>query len=142
VRPNGVAVPMGSLLSVIAVTVTANAPATVEGAAVKVKTARPPMMPVLADTDLKRPAPKSSGPARPPGSAATPRARAHKSCRRPSARRPRLPAERKWAQASRLWVCEVAVDDLCKRLPAHREVKHDIDLPRPGRRSQRKLIEP
>ena len=46
---------MGSLLSVIAVTVTANAPATVEGAAVKVKTARPPMMPVLGENDAVTP---------------------------------------------------------------------------------------
>jgi len=46
-----VAVPIGSLLSVIAVTVTANAPATAEGAAVNVRTARPPMMVVLGEND-------------------------------------------------------------------------------------------
>ena len=37
VRPSGAEVPMGSLLSVIAVTVAPNAPATAEGAAVKVR---------------------------------------------------------------------------------------------------------
>ena len=42
VRPSGVEVPMGSLLSVIAVTVTANAPTPLEGAAVKVRTEWPP----------------------------------------------------------------------------------------------------
>jgi hypothetical protein len=46
---------MGSLLNVIAVTVTANAPAVVEGAAVKVKTAWPPMMPVLGENDAVTP---------------------------------------------------------------------------------------
>jgi hypothetical protein len=39
-RPRGVEVPMGSLLTVIAVTVAVNAPAAVEGAAVKVRTSR------------------------------------------------------------------------------------------------------
>ena len=42
VRPSGAEVPMGSLLSVIAVTVAANAPAALEGVAVKVRTERPP----------------------------------------------------------------------------------------------------
>jgi len=42
VRPSGAEVPIGSLLSVIAVTVTANAPTPLEGAAVKVRTEWPP----------------------------------------------------------------------------------------------------
>jgi hypothetical protein len=41
VRLSGVVVPMGSLLSHIAVTVTANVPDAREGAAVRVRTARP-----------------------------------------------------------------------------------------------------
>jgi hypothetical protein len=43
--------PMGSLLTVIAVTVTANAPAALEGAAVKVRTERPPMAVVCGEND-------------------------------------------------------------------------------------------
>ena len=46
---------MGSLLSVIAVTVTANAPAALEGAAVKVRTERPPMTAVGGENDAAMP---------------------------------------------------------------------------------------
>ena len=46
---------MGSLLSVIAVTVAANAPAVVEGAAVKVRIARPPMVAVRGENDAVTP---------------------------------------------------------------------------------------
>ena len=42
-RPSGVEVPMGSLLSVIAVTVASNVPAAAAVAAVKVRTGRPPI---------------------------------------------------------------------------------------------------
>jgi hypothetical protein len=42
---------MGSLLSVIAVTVTANAPTALAGAAVRVRTERPPMVAVGAEND-------------------------------------------------------------------------------------------
>ena len=59
VRPSGALVPMGSLLSDIAVTVTANVPAAREGAAVRVRTAWPPMAAVggenYAVTPLGRP---------------------------------------------------------------------------------------
>jgi hypothetical protein len=56
VRPSGVVVPMGSLLSDIAVTVTANVPAAREGAAVRVRTAWPPMATVLGENDAVTPA--------------------------------------------------------------------------------------
>ena len=46
---------MGSLLSVIAVTVAANAPAAVEGAAVKVRTDRPPMAAADGENDAVTP---------------------------------------------------------------------------------------
>lgn len=46
---------MGSLLSVIAVTVTANAPAALEGAAVKVRTERPPVVAVRGENDAVTP---------------------------------------------------------------------------------------
>ena len=46
---------MGSLLSVIAVTVTANAPGALEDAAVKVRTERPPMMAVDGENDAVTP---------------------------------------------------------------------------------------
>jgi hypothetical protein len=46
---------MGSLLTVIAVMVTANAPAAVDGAAVKVSTARPPMVAVRGANDAVTP---------------------------------------------------------------------------------------
>lgn len=46
---------MGSLLSVIAVAVTANAPAALEGAAVKVRTERPPMVAVRGENDAVTP---------------------------------------------------------------------------------------
>ena len=46
---------MGSLLSVIAVTVAANAPAALEGAAVKVRTERPPMTAVDGENDAVTP---------------------------------------------------------------------------------------
>jgi len=55
VRPSGAEVPMGSLLSVIAVTVTANAPTPLEGAAVKVRTERPPMTVVGGENDAVTP---------------------------------------------------------------------------------------
>ena|SRR5437762_1270377 len=50
-RLSGVDVPIGSLLSVIAVTVTANAPTALAGAAVRVRTERPPMVAVGAEND-------------------------------------------------------------------------------------------
>jgi hypothetical protein len=46
---------MGSLLTVIAVTVAANAPAAVEGVAVKVRTARPPMVAVRGENEAVTP---------------------------------------------------------------------------------------
>ena len=46
---------MGSLLSVIAVTVAANVPAAVEVAAVKVRTERPPMTAVEGENDAVMP---------------------------------------------------------------------------------------
>jgi hypothetical protein len=46
---------MGSLLSVIAVTVAANAPAALEVAAVKVRTERPPMAAVDGENDAVTP---------------------------------------------------------------------------------------
>ena len=46
---------MGSLLSVIAVTVAANAPAAVEGVAVKVRTERPPMAAADGENDAVTP---------------------------------------------------------------------------------------
>ena len=46
---------MGSLLSVIAVTVAANAPAVLEGSAVRVRTERPPMMVVDGENDAVTP---------------------------------------------------------------------------------------
>ncbi len=46
---------MGSLLSVIAVTVTANAPVALEGTAVKVRTGRPPMVAVGGENDAVTP---------------------------------------------------------------------------------------
>ena len=53
--PSGVVLPMGSLLSVIAVTVAAKAPAALEGAAVKVRTERPPMTAVDGENDAVTP---------------------------------------------------------------------------------------
>jgi hypothetical protein len=47
---------MGSLLRLIAVTVTANAPAALDGAAVKVSTERPPMVVVDGENDAVTPA--------------------------------------------------------------------------------------
>ena len=55
VRSSGAEVPMGSLLSVIAMTVTVNAPAALEGAAVKVRTVRPPMVAVRGENDAVTP---------------------------------------------------------------------------------------
>jgi hypothetical protein len=56
VRPSGVEVPIGSLLRLIAVTVAVTAPvAALEGAAVKVRTAKPPMMVVLGENDAVTP---------------------------------------------------------------------------------------
>ena len=55
VRPSGVEVPIGSLLRLIAVTVAVKAPAALEGAAVKVRTAKPPMMVVLGENDAVTP---------------------------------------------------------------------------------------
>ena len=55
VRLSGAEVPMGSLLSVIAVKVAANAPAAVEGAAGKVRTERPPMTAVDGENDAVTP---------------------------------------------------------------------------------------
>ena len=46
---------MGSLLSVIAVTVAANAPAALEGAAVKVRTGRPPIAAADGENDAVTP---------------------------------------------------------------------------------------
>jgi hypothetical protein len=46
---------MGSLLSDVAVTVTADAPAALEGAAVKVRTERPPMVAVDGENDAVTP---------------------------------------------------------------------------------------
>ena len=46
---------MGSLLSVIAVTVTANAPAAAEGAAVRVRTERPPRTVAAGENDAVMP---------------------------------------------------------------------------------------
>ena len=46
---------MGSLLSVIAVTVAANAPAALEGAAVKVRTERPPIAAADGENDAVTP---------------------------------------------------------------------------------------
>ena len=46
---------MGSLLSVIAVTVAANAPAVLDGAAVKVRTGRPPMTAAGGENDAVTP---------------------------------------------------------------------------------------
>ena len=46
---------MGSLLRLIAVTVTANAPTAVAGAVVKVKTEQPPMMVVGGENDAVTP---------------------------------------------------------------------------------------
>ena len=46
---------MGSLLSVIAVTVAANAPAALEGVAVKVRIERPPMTAVDGENDAVTP---------------------------------------------------------------------------------------
>jgi len=46
---------MGSLLSVMAVTVTADVPAALEGAAVRVSTARPPMVAVGGANDAVTP---------------------------------------------------------------------------------------
>ena len=46
---------MGSLLSVIAMTVAANAPVVLEGAAVKVRTERPPMVAVRGENDAVTP---------------------------------------------------------------------------------------
>ena len=46
---------MGSLLTVIAVTVTANVPAALEGVAVKVRTERPPMVVVGGENDAVTP---------------------------------------------------------------------------------------
>ena len=46
---------MGSVLSVIAVMVTADAPAALEGAAVKVRTGRPPMVAVRGENDAVTP---------------------------------------------------------------------------------------
>ena len=54
-RPSGVEVPMGSLLSVIAVTVAANVPAALEDAAVKVRTERPPMVGADGENDAVTP---------------------------------------------------------------------------------------
>lgn len=48
-------VPIGSLLTVIAVTMTANEPAAVAGAAVNVSTARPPMVAVDGENDAVTP---------------------------------------------------------------------------------------
>src|SRR5689334_10230614 len=56
VRPSGVVVPMGSLLSTIAVTVTANVPAGRERAAVRVRTAWPPMAATRGENDAVTPA--------------------------------------------------------------------------------------
>ena len=47
--------PMGSLLTVIAVTVTAKAPGAAEDVAVRVSTARPPMVAVLGENDAVTP---------------------------------------------------------------------------------------
>jgi hypothetical protein len=55
VRPSGVEVPMGSLLSVIAVTVASNAPAALEVAAVKVRTGRPPIAAASGENDAVTP---------------------------------------------------------------------------------------
>jgi hypothetical protein len=55
VTPSGAEVPMGSLLSVIAVTVAANAPAALEGAAVKVSTERPLMVAAGGGNDARTP---------------------------------------------------------------------------------------
>jgi hypothetical protein len=65
VRPSGVEVPMGSLLSVIAVTVASNAPAVLEVAAVKVRTERPPIAAADGENDAVTP------PGRPPTLSAT-----------------------------------------------------------------------
>jgi len=46
---------MGSLLSVIAVTVAANAPAALEGAAAKVRTGRPPIAAADGENDAVTP---------------------------------------------------------------------------------------
>ena len=46
---------MGSVLSVIAVTVTADEPAALEGAAVKDRTERPPMVAVRGENDAVTP---------------------------------------------------------------------------------------
>src|SRR5512142_1548952 len=51
VRLSRAVVPMGSLLSDIAVTVAANVPAAREGAAVRVRIAWPPMTAVLGEND-------------------------------------------------------------------------------------------
>ena len=54
-RPSGVEVPMGSLLSVIAVTVASNVPAAAEVAAVKVRTGRPPIAAAGGENDAVTP---------------------------------------------------------------------------------------
>ena len=55
-RPSGAVVPMGSLLSVIAMTVASNAPAALEFAAVKVRTERSPIAVADGENDAVTPA--------------------------------------------------------------------------------------